>query len=170
LVCRSSKMLRGVRVILMNLPPPDVRKYPHSLFRRFTRPFLWLTGVGLVLIFLNVLSGIMSSPLAYALPVPAAITLKGAPSTPNKTSATTGSKSLTRSPQLAKPGSARSGTPQIIKHNTRMPMQAGSIDLLVGKAVSFTGSDKRLELDIPAGAITAQDLKAAGGKISLKIT
>src|SRR6185437_5097170 len=135
-------MLRGVRVILMNLPPPDVRKYPHSLFRRFTRPFLWLTGVGLVLIFLNVLSGIMSSPLAYALPVPATITLKGAPSTPNKMGATTGSKSLTRLPQPAKSGSAKAGLPQTIDHNIKMPMQAGSIDLQAGKAVSFTGSDK----------------------------
>jgi hypothetical protein len=49
-------------------------------------------------------------------------------------------------------------------------MTSGSLALQVNKATRFVGSDGRLELDIPAGAITAQDLAAAGGTISLRVT
>jgi len=139
--------------------------------KRVTRRiFFWAACLGLMLLFFNVLSSIMSSPLAYALPVPAAIQLKGSPSKPNTVKSTVGATSLTHLPPPAAQGSAKPGAPQIIAHNTKMPMQAGSISLQVGKAVSFIGSDKRLELQIPAGAITAQDLQAAGGKISLRVT
>lgn len=70
------------------------------------------------------------------------------------------------------PGSARPGTPQTIMHGFHMPMpmKAGSVDLQVNQVTSFVGSDKRLELLIPAGAMTTQDLAQAGGKITLRVT
>jgi len=49
-----------------------------------------------VLIFLNVVSGILGSPLAYALSRPGTIQLSGAPSHPNTISPTAGSTSHTR--------------------------------------------------------------------------
>src|SRR5579883_1299636 len=147
------------------IPPP--RRHMRIRMRRL---FFWATCLGLVLICLNIISGIMDSPLAYAVPLPSHILLKGAPSHPNKMSPDAGAQSLTHSPQLPTSGNAKSGPPQIISHNMQMSMKAGSVTLQPGVAVSFVGSDKRLELDIPAGAITAQDLQAAGGTILLRVT
>jgi RHS repeat-associated protein len=51
-----------------------------------------------------------------------------------------------------------------------MPMQPGSVALSATTASSFRGSDGRFEVQIPAGAISAQDLNQAGGSISLRVT
>jgi hypothetical protein len=80
-------------------PPP---RHHDRCARR--RVFFWAACLGLLLIFLNVLSGIISSPLASAISTPATIQLKGSPSHPNKMSPTAGSKSLTRSSTPASPG------------------------------------------------------------------
>jgi RHS repeat-associated protein len=106
----------------------------------------------------------------YAVSTPSSIRLKGSPSHPNKMSPTAGSKSLTRSYTPGAPGTQKPHTPQVIQRNMHMPMKAGSVDLQVGQATRFIGSDGRLELLIPAGAITAQDLADAGGMITLHVT
>jgi RHS repeat-associated protein len=134
------------------------------------RAFFWAACLGLLLIFLNVLSGIISSPLAYAVPAPSTIQLKGSPSHPNKMNSTAGSRSLTRSYTPGAPGPQPPHTPQVIGHNLHMSMKAGLVDLQVNQPTHFVGSDGRLELLIPAGAITAQDLTGAGGTITLHVT
>lgn len=50
-----------------------------------------------------------------------------------------------------------------------MPMKAGAVDLQITQSTRFLGSDGRLELLIPAGAITTQDLAAAGGTITARV-
>lgn len=142
----------------------------HARVRRKRRVFVLAAGLGLLLVMLNLVSGQFAGTVAYAQPVPATIQLKGSPSTPNTAWPNAGAQSLTRTQQVSAPGSAKPGTPQTITHNTKMAMNAGSVDLQVGKAVSFLGSDGRLELQIPAGAITAQDLQAAGGKSTAQVT
>jgi RHS repeat-associated protein len=49
-------------------------------------------------------------------------------------------------------------------------MKAGSVTLSATQATRFVGSDGRLELVIPAKAITSQDLVDAGGTITLRVT
>nr|MBA3824139.1 hypothetical protein [Ktedonobacterales bacterium] len=94
---------------------------------------------------------------------------KGAPNHPNPTA---GSQSILHKPPVSVPTGPTNlpKTPQSIKHTAPMPMKAGSIDLQPGKTAQFIGSDGRLQFDIPANAITAADLKAAGGKASLLVS
>lgn len=139
---------------------------PHRWTRCARSVFFWHFYLGVILLLFNVLSGIISAPLANAAP---AITLTGSPSTPNKLDPTAGSTSLTHVYKPGAPGTQKPGTPQTIMHGFQMPMQAGSIDLQVNQATRFIGSDGRLELQIPAGAISVWDLAQAGGKISLHV-
>ncbi|HEU5383590.1 MAG TPA: RHS repeat-associated core domain-containing protein [Ktedonobacteraceae bacterium] len=142
--------------------------------RRHLRPtrrvFFWAACLGLFLTLLSVLSGFIDSPLAYAVPLPATIHLKGAPSHPNTLSPTAGSTSLTRTYTPAPMGSQPPHEPQTIQRNVQVPMQPGSVALSATKATRFVGSDGRLELLIPVGAVTTQDLSDAGGTITLKVT
>ncbi len=86
-------------------------------------------------------------------------------------SPTTGSTSLTRPFARPVPGTQKAGKPQVITHGLQHEaMQAGSVAIQAGTATRFVGSDGRLELDIPAGAITTADLAAAGGTITLRVT
>ncbi len=66
------------------------------------------------------------------------------------------------------PVSTKSAQP-IVK-NIQMSMKPGSLALKAGQATSFKGSDNRLEITVPADAVTAADLASAGGSLSLKIT
>src|SRR5579875_2090578 len=139
---------------------------------RVRRLVFWAAWLGLLLIALNVISGIIDSPLAYAQPTPSTVLLKGAPSHPNTVSPTAGSASLTHAASQAGSGAATPYTPQTITHGMQHEaMTPGSLALQVNKATRFVGSDGRLELDIPAGAIIAQADGAsgsnAGGELSL---
>src|SRR5579885_2058489 len=127
----------------------------------------WL---GLVLIVLNVVSGIIASPLASALSRPGTIQLTGAPSHPNTISPSAGSTSHTRMYTPGPMGSQPPHVPQPIPHAFQPAMQPGAVTLSATTATRFVGSDGRLELLIPAGAVTAQDLAAAGGTITLRVT
>jgi hypothetical protein len=49
-------------------------------------------------------------------------------------------------------------------------MQPGALTLTPGKAAQFVGSDGRLEVDVPATAVSATDLSQAGGALTLQIT
>ncbi len=51
-----------------------------------------------------------------------------------------------------------------------MSMAPGSLTLKPGAAATFTGSDGMLEVSVPANAVTATDVAAAGGGLSLRIT
>jgi RHS repeat-associated protein len=61
-------------------------------------------------------------------------------------------------------------TPHNVIRSTSFPMQPGTLALDPSKAGHFKGSDGRLEIDVPAGAITPADAAAAGGGLSLRIT
>ena len=130
----------------------------------------WFTCLGLLLILLNVWSTIFSTPQAFAATVHAPVLLKGAPSKPNRISPTAGSTSSTSSYQAAPEGSAPTGTPQPLTHTVPMAMKAGSLTLQANTATQFLGSDGRLDVTIPANAITTQDLQQAGGKLAFQVT
>ena len=49
-------------------------------------------------------------------------------------------------------------------------MKPGLLPLDPAKAAQFLGSDGRLEIDVPAGAVTANDVAAAGGTLALRVT
>ncbi len=134
----------------------------HRLFRFLT------TASMLILLFTQLLGNGPFAPAHVAIAASASI-LKGAPSKPNRVSPTSGSTSHTRTYRPGAPGSAKTGTPQVM-HGFQMSMKAGTVDLQVNQATHFVGSDGRLELLIPAGAITTQDLTQAGGKITLRVT
>ena len=58
-----------------------------------------------------------------------------------------------------------------MSHGFVPTMKPGTLKLDPNKAVSFIGSDGRLEVDAPAGAITTADVATASGKIlALRIT
>jgi len=105
-------------------------------------------------------------PLAHA----AASVPHGAPSRPHRVNPGSSAASHPRVVAPAPPGNAPVGAPQQMKRSLRMPMQPGSITLSATTASSFRGSDGRFEVQIPAGAISAQDLNQAGGSISLRVT
>ncbi|HEU5231201.1 MAG TPA: hypothetical protein VFU49_25490, partial [Ktedonobacteraceae bacterium] len=134
------------------------------------RKFFLITCLGLLLVLLNVLSGIASSPLAFAASVSPTIQIKGSPSHPNTTSASAGSTSLTHQYTPGPLGSQPPHVPQPIPHAFQPAMQSGSISLSSSGATHFVGSDERLELLISAGAVTAQDIANAGGTITLRVT
>ncbi len=138
--------------------------------RRLARRLFLPASLGLLLLFLLTLgSTLFSTPEAFASTRPPVV-LKGSPSKPNQVSSTAGSTSSTRLYQPAAQGSAKPGKPQIITRNMHMSMKAASQVLQADKATSFLGSDGHFSLQIPPGAVTAQDLKDAAGSISLRVT
>jgi RHS repeat-associated protein len=96
-------------------------------------------------------------------------TLKGSPTTPNTFNPTGGASPRVHSYHPGPMGKQPPHAPQVIAHPTQMSMKPGTVALSATKATKFVGSDGRLELLIPAGAVTAQDIAAAGGTIILHI-
>ena len=143
-------------ISIKNRPPISFLKHK---YRTIQRRMFWFTCLGLLLILLNVWSTIFSTPQAFAATVHAPVLLKGAPSKPNLISPTAGSTSSTHTYQPAPQGSAPTGTPQALSHNVPMAMKASYTDITSQQASQFyAGSDGRLDVTIPANAITAQDL------------
>ncbi|HLW03568.1 MAG TPA: VCBS repeat-containing protein [Ktedonobacterales bacterium] len=60
--------------------------------------------------------------------------------------------------------------PQSLARSVPPPMKPGFLALTPGKAAQFLGSDGRLEVDVPATAITPGDQTWAGGTLTLRIT
>jgi hypothetical protein len=60
--------------------------------------------------------------------------------------------------------------PQPLRHPVPPPMQPGSLTLTPGQSALFIGSDGRLEVDVPASAVTSGDQRQAGGTLHLLIT
>jgi hypothetical protein len=71
------------------------------------------------------------------------------------------SKLPTFKPQTQRPVMAKAFQPS---------MQPGLLRLDPAKATRFLGSDGRLEIDVPAGAVTANDVTASGGTLALRVT
>ncbi|HEU5229136.1 MAG TPA: hypothetical protein VFU49_15070, partial [Ktedonobacteraceae bacterium] len=113
-----------------------------------------------------------SSPLvlgngsAYA----AGIRLSPPKATPNLYNPRVGTQSLNHPYAPAPPGPEKPHAPQPISHQPALSMQAATVDLQVGQAAHFLGSDGHLELTIPSNAISANDLTQAGGKLTLHIS
>ncbi len=62
-------------------------------------------------------------------------------------------------------------SPGTMQRNTPLPMRPGSLLLQAGKAAHFVGSDGRLQVDVPAGAVTASDLvQTPGSALHLAIS
>ncbi len=147
-----------------------------------TYPTRWIAclqtkqSVSLKVVLCTLLTAVLITPLAAdwsTMPIvhaASATHLKGAPSKPNKMDPRSGATSLTQRPTTPVPGTKKIGPPQSLTNHLPMPMKPGSIDLSPDQPAHFLGSDGRLELQIPIGAITVQDLTQAGGKISLHVT
>ncbi len=142
---------------------------PRTHVRITRRAFFWPSCLGLLLMGLTLFCEIVGPlPIAFAKPTKPLV-LHSAPSTPNRINPTTGAAVHTRSPQIEQSGPAQTRTPQAIRRGFTMPMTVGTVTLTAGQPTVFMGSDKRLEVDSPAGAISAQDLTQAGGKVLLRV-
>ena len=62
------------------------------------------------------------------------------------------------------------GGPVAIDRAHPVSMQPGTLALIAGQAAHFSGSDGILAVDVPASAVTAAGMTAAGGALSLRIT
>ena len=101
----------------------------------------------------------------------AAYAAAAAPPKPNKPDPKTGTSAVHHAPPAPKlPNFAPKKDLQPINNKHKPSMDPATIDLDPAKPAHFLGSDGRLEVDVPAGAITAGDVSAAKGKISLRIT
>ncbi len=60
--------------------------------------------------------------------------------------------------------------PSHISHAVSLPMKRGTLPLMAGQAATFTGSDAQLEIDVPADAVTADDVAHANGGLALSIS
>lgn len=90
-------------------------------------------------------------------------------STPNRFDPHSAASSVLHFPPAQK-GSPHSGPPQPIKHGGFQPRGLGSAALDPVQGARFVTSDGKFEVDVPAGAITAADVSAAGGKLSLQVS
>jgi RHS repeat-associated protein len=85
--------------------------------------------------------------------------------------ATSGAQPSTAPRTGTQPEPARRPAPLTSKRGARLPMAPGSVALRAGAAARFTGSDGRLQVDVPAGAVTGGDLaQARGGSLSLRVS
>jgi hypothetical protein len=92
---------------------------------------------------------------------------------PHKVDPKSGTKSVLHQPPASKlpPASPPLKSRPAMAHGFVPTMQPGVLTLDPNNATQFLGSDGRLEVDVPAGAITADDLAAvAGHTLSLQIT
>jgi RHS repeat-associated protein len=64
----------------------------------------------------------------------------------------------------------KAGKPQPLTHPKLPLMAPGTLVLHAGQAATFLGSDGRLEVDVPASALSATDQTQAGGSLSLLVS
>lgn len=111
--------------------------------------------------------------LAFAPPASAFAQANDSQGKPNKANPKARATSSTRSPAKGSPPSPNTPVPPAQRLVHPLPptaMKPGAIALSATIAAQFTGSDGMLEVQAPAGVVTADDLTAAGGKITLQIT
>lgn len=59
--------------------------------------------------------------------------------------------------------------PSRLTHSAPPSMQRGELALNPNRPMRFVGSDGRLQIDVPSGAINAADVASAGGRLSLVV-
>jgi len=69
----------------------------------------------------------------------------------------------------AQPGTEKPHKPIHIGRPTSGSMATGTLALHPDQPGTFLGSDGRLEVDVPAGAVTTEEVGAAGGALQLRI-
>jgi len=155
---------------------PDARHGRRTLKQRGWRSQLrrWATALCLAIMLIGGSDGLLPAGLGIVFaappPSPRPPAVQG---TPYRADPHARASSTTRpAPQAPAPsGAATSALPPV--HNARlrpMSMAPGSLTLKPGAAATFTGSDGMLEVSVPANAVTATDVAAAGGGLSLRIT
>ncbi len=106
-------------------------------------------------------------------PVASSSTLHGWPDKPDLFNPNTYATSVPYRPPVYRrpvgPTRAGSHTPQLITHPFHPSMRPASIALHAGVALSFTSSDGRLSVSLPATAVTSDALEHAGGVLTLRI-
>jgi hypothetical protein len=73
-------------------------------------------------------------------------------------------------PVLPPPANTKTPPAQKLLHTQPPAMQPGTLALSPTAAAQFLGSDGLLEVDVPSGAVTADDVAAPGGAHSLRIS
>ncbi len=156
---------------------PTWRRLLVRSLRQFACRFLplrrQLRGSGLsLLLLLTVLmgpGGVLTE--LSTLPMQAPFSVAGQSDKPNRFDPRQGTKSVIHPPASGHSDpNWKTPPPQHLLHPAPLPMQPGILNLTVGQAAQFVGSDGRLEVDVPATAMTAADLSEAGGRLSLLIT
>lgn len=129
--------------------------------------------IALALVLLvTVLSGTLGQLAATgAVGIPTAHAQARSGGTPHHFDPKSGTKSTIHLPPASK---LPTSTPQTqrpsMAHGFRPSMQPYLLKLDPTTATHFLGSDGRLEIDVPAGAVTASDVKAAGGLMNLRVS
>lgn len=149
--------------------------------RRLLRLRRFRSVITVLMFALAVLAGsdvLVMNGLELALAAPASATAQASASQasqgkPNKADPKARATSSTRSPAKGAPPAPNTPVPPVRNLIHPLPptaMKPGAVALSATAATQFTGSDGLLEVQAPAGVITADDLTAAGGKITLQIT
>ncbi len=148
-------------------PPAPRHPLTHWLRVRLQWVLLLLLAVNAILV------TIARNPAALTFFIPT-VSAHGfvAQDTPNRFNPRNASTSVQPHSQAAAPTSTPppSRTPVSIHRKLDLPMAPATIALHAGQAAIFHGSDGRLEVDVPATAVSATDVAAAGGSLNLKIT
>ncbi len=122
------------------------------------------------LLLITVLTG-PNGLLSTASMVQAAPAAQAAKGHPNRFDPTKDAQSASRKqPKGKSDPNWKPSPPQPLGHTPPASMQPGTLDLTPGQATHFLSSDGRLEVDVPATAITATDVSQGGGKLTLQIT
>jgi hypothetical protein len=148
----------------------SIRSTMHGAFAGWLRDHVrW--ALMLLLVFSGILGPISQNGTAL-FPTASAHGLSAStPPNPNHLSPSANTTSV-KHPNLGKgtTANAPAGPPQSLKRTGGISMQPGKLALAAGHATTFKGSDGRLEIDVPSGAVTSADVAAAGGYMSLLIS
>ncbi len=132
-------------------------------------------ALGLLVILLSGVLGTFAQAGIGAAPVASAHATIAWQGTPNRVSPATSPVLKKKAPPagfgLGKTANAKAGPPQSLRRSAALlPMKPADLPLSSATtATTFLSSDKRLEVDVPAGAISASDLAAASGTGGLQL-
>jgi RHS repeat-associated protein len=126
-------------------------------------------AVSLVLVATLIVGWNGSYVAAAPLPHPHAPAAQGKP---NHVNPTRGTKSTLHflPPNSKLPSSKPFSQRPAMSHGFIPTMKADTLPIDPTQNTQFLGSDGRLEVDVPAGAVTAADVSAAGGALSLQVS
>ncbi len=139
-----------------------MRSLLRSAVRRQAMPLMLV-----VLLVSTILGPFAQAGLGFAAPVYAQGNGSG---TPNRFNPSTDTTSVSHPATQTGPTAGNPPPPGSFQRSGPPSMQPGLLPLQPGKAAHFLGSDGRLEVNVPSGAITSADMSAASGQVDLKIT